>query len=258
MRFEDFQGMFDAALQRRQHYLSDPLLAPWFRNEALPPIIGFGLPADDAPVHLATIALNPSDGEVTGGFVPSSDDVESHWERQTGYFSRPYRKWFDKAERLVRAASGGKVSYGGVYGTGLRCVHIDLSPLPTAGKFDTVFDSRERGTEERARAIALLEQETGALLRPLLRLLVTQHQLPRVLFFGYCPPNGGSATMKRFWGRGREFTVHASDVEAGTQWAAGRWALALSVHVQVGFLAKGPSYPRAAIGELEQAASRLA
>ncbi|WP_375742105.1 hypothetical protein NR800_22300 [Corallococcus interemptor] len=258
MKFEDFHEMFNAALQRRQRYLSDPLLAPWFQKEAFPPIIGFGLPADEEPVHLATIALNPSDGEVTGGFVPRTDDAKNQWERQTGYFSRPYRKWFDKAERLVRAASGEQLSYGGVYGTGLRCVHLDLSPLPTAGKFDTVFDSRERSAEERARAISMLEHETGALLRPLLNLLVAQHHLPRVLFFGYCPPEGGSATMKRFWGRGREFTVHASDVEAGTQWAVGNWAIAPSVQVRVGFLAKGPSYARAAIGELEKAASRLA
>ncbi|HEX5752006.1 MAG TPA: hypothetical protein VFZ09_37655 [Archangium sp.] len=256
MKFEVFQVLFSAALERRQHYLSDPSLAPWFKNTALPPIIGFGLPADEAPVHLVTIGLNPSDREVTEGFVPKSDDAKSHWDRQTGYFTRPYRTWFDKAERIVRAASGGEVSYGGVYGTGRRCVHLDVSPLPTAGKFDTVFDASERTPEERARAIDLLKRESDELLRPLVRLLVEKHQLPRVLIMGYCPPAGGSATMKRFWGRGAEFKVRDFGAEAGTRWAVGAWAIGTSLQLPVAFLSKGPS-SQAGIGDLERAASRL-
>jgi hypothetical protein len=248
--------MFDAALNRRQRYLADPLLAPWFKDTALPPVIGFGLPADDAPVHLATIALNPSAREVTEGFVPPSDDASAHWGPQTTYFTRPYRSWFDKAERIVRAASGGKVSYGGVYGTGQPCVHLDVSPLPTVGNFDTVFDVSERSREERDAAIALLGQDSRELPRPLLRLLVKQHHLSQALILGYCPPDGGSRTMKRFWRRGAEFTVRASGIEAGTQWAVGEWALGTSSPLPVAFLSKGPS-SQAVIGDLEKAASCL-
>jgi hypothetical protein len=257
VNLDSFQPLFNKALAVRQRYLSDALLAPWFQKTPYPPVLGFGLPDGEDPVAVVTLALNPSDDEVKGGYIPASDIPDVQWRAQSDYFRRPYLTWFSKAQRILRVASQAKVSYGGALGHGYKAVHLDLTPFPTEGKFDKVFDAKATTADQRRRAVEMIRGDIAAFLLPLLGVLHQQHGVRSLLLWGYCPRDAGSRTMKQVWGRGDGFTLARTGVAGGIKWAVGEWTIGGGQKFRASFMSQGPS-SRASPADLDLAAAELA
>ena len=210
---------------------------------------------------MITLALNPSAKEFEDKHLPMSDAPEVQWKSQISYFKdNPYRLWFDKAELILKAASQGKCSYGGVMGDGHKCIHLDLSPLPTAGNFDKTYDGFKagQGQEKRVRALQLLEEDSKHILVPTLCNLHKYSNTRKILICGYCPLASGSRTMKEYWKKAtHKITVDITGNESGVAWGFGEWKLESGEVFDVGFMSKGPS-SMAKLDDLIKAANALA
>ena len=249
-----FSTIFSVAIENRDNYLTDPYLEPWFQNMKYPPILGFGLPRIDEHIPIVSIGLNPSSCEIKNGHIPADDEVNDQLISQINYFKNPYSSWFNKAEDIINHATGGRVTYGGVYdelSSKPRCTHLDLSPLPTKGMFDSKYGEKNTTQESKNRALQMLNNDFELLLLPMLRHLQARHRTHSVLLFGYCPrcPNSnvaGSMVMKKFWGQQgnttrNKFVVSRNGKARGISWAYGTWHLDDGLKFNIGFLSQGPS-----------------
>ena len=175
-----FQKLYRAGQELSADVRREVNLAQWFTCH-FPPVVGFGLPTTASqPLRIATVALNPSKREFTGKYLPECDDVNEQWNRQTAYFERPYKSWFDKSEAIVKALAGGRLSHY------METVpHLDLLPLASEA-FDSTYDKRANGKQRQA-AISLLSEGLDRILLPVLSDLAQHHGLTHVLLYGYGP-----------------------------------------------------------------------
>ena len=262
MNLELFASLFASSLQLRDEFA--PQMPPWFTPVSLrwPAVLGFGLPPSGARSSLATVGLNPSNRELARGYVPNSLDPRQQWEAQRDYFSQPRGQldWFDKSDRFLQAAIGRRHRDG--------IPHLDLSPHPTAGGFDGIYDKNATAAEKDV-ARKFLLRGVNAILLPLLDLLATEHGLKKVVIYGYVPAptrsaQRGSITMKDFfWHADRPFALMQTDAIGDLKIARGKlrtdhgWLAAHSrlALLEFIFLARGPS-ARSDAADLEVAANR--
>jgi hypothetical protein len=260
---ESFASLFSKALQIRDEFT--PQMPSWFTHEAMkwPAVLGFGLPPAGAQVPLVTIGLNPSNREVQCGHISSTLDPQQQWEAQRNYFNQPRGQldWFDKSDRFLQATIGRRHRDG--------TPHLDLSPQPTAGGFDGIYDKKATPAEKDV-AREFLLRSVNTILIPLLDMLVTEHGLAKVVIYGYVPASKkseqrGSITMKDFfWHADTPFSALQTAAVGDLKIARGRiqnrhmW---LTNHprlakVEFVFLARGPS-ARSGTADLEAAANKI-
>jgi len=265
MRFEEFKRLYTTACGIRDEFA--PRMGPWFRNgaEQWPPVIGFGLPSDRREVKLVTVGLNPSNREIENGHIPEVDDVNTQWEMQKSYFrSRRQLDWFDRSEMVLTAAG-----MGTYHATSL--VHLDLSPQPTSGGFDRIYDN-EANNAERNTARQFVEQGMAQILLPTLNALVRDNCTRVILIYGFVPEvdghsKKGNRTMKETIGREENLF---QDIEVDSD--SGRIAIARGKfnprndwvspypalqNLRVVFLSQGPSSRRASDDDLRFVGRRL-
>lgn len=250
MEFADFENLYMTARQIRDDFA--PQMGPWFRGDAAqwPPVIGFGLPSDCREVKLVTVGLNPSHREIENGHIPATDDAKAQWEAQTGYFKgRNQLDWFDRSEIVLTASGVGIYHSNGP-------VHLDLSPQPTSGGFDRVYDGDASGAERKA-ARRFIEQCITKILLPTLNALVSDNCARVILIYGFVPEvdghsKKGNRTMRETIGRVenlfRDIEVDSNPghiaiargkFNAQNDWISPYPALQ---KVRIVFLSRGPSY----------------
>lgn len=250
MEFADFESLYMTARQVRDEFA--PQMGPWFRKGASqwPPVIGFGLPSDGREVKLVTVGLNPSNREIEGGHIPEVDNVHCQWLIQTNYFEDENQlDWFGRSEMVLEEACVGTYRTNGH-------VHLDLSPQPTSGGFDRIYDN-EANNAERNAARRFIEQSTTQILLPTLNALIRDNCARVILIYGFVPEvdghsQMGNRTMKATIGRvenlfrdievdsnpGR-ITIARGKFNAQNDWISPYPALQ---KVRVIFLSRGPSY----------------
>jgi len=199
MEFGEFKSLYTTACELRDEFA--PQMGPWFRKDASqwPPVIGFGLPLDGQKVEMVTVALNPSNLEIEDGHIPETNNVNTQWKKQRDYFkSRNRTKWFDRSEMVLTAAEVGTYHADGH-------VHLDLSPQPTSGGFDGIYDN-QADRAERQVARQFIMQSLAGIFFPILGALVRDNQTRTILTYGFLPRVEGqlpmgSRTMKETIGR---------------------------------------------------------
>lgn len=199
MKFEEFKCFYERACRIRGDFA--PQMRTWFRKGASqwPPVIGFGLPSDNRRAELVTVGLNPSNREIENGHIPAADDVNIQWEAQTRYFENENQlDWFDRSEMVLTAAGVGTYLDNNL-------VHLDLSPQPTSGGFDRIYNN-EANNAERNAARRFIQQGTTKILLPALNTLVRNNSECAILIYGFIPetdshPQMGNRTMKETLGK---------------------------------------------------------
>ncbi|RKH11171.1 hypothetical protein D7V97_11850 [Corallococcus sp. CA053C] len=259
-----FISLFARSLQLRDEFV--PQMSPWFEgtSKRWPPVIGFGLPRVGTAAPLVTVALNPSNREIERERIPDSVDVELQWKWQGDYFhqERGQLDWFDKSDAFLEAAVGRRHRDG--------VPHLDLSPQPTAGGFDSIYDKKASPAQQEA-ALRFLGLGATTTLLPLLAYLLAEHTLKNVVVYGYLPSRqkstqGGSATMKDFfWEVDRPFTLETTDKSTGLDVGRGKlreghaWLKSWPAlrRLDFVFLRRGPSAQGDVYSALRDAGNRV-
>jgi hypothetical protein len=203
MEQHKFAALYAAAQEHRNQLRGNSQLAEFFPpgSQSLPPVLGFGLPPDDRPIPVVTIALNASAGEFPN-HLPLADDVQAQWVAQANYFANPYEKWWGIAGDMLGAATNGRLTYAG---PGPTAAHVDFTGVVTTAGMDTTYDP----IKERARPAvrSWLERSLTGTFVQLLSSLVQQNGTRAALVFGFAPEfpgkqgRSGSITLRdAFWG----------------------------------------------------------
>ncbi|WP_375768918.1 hypothetical protein NR798_45785 [Archangium gephyra] len=204
MERHQFAALYAEAQQHRNQLRGSSQLAAFFPpdSQSLPPVLGFGLPHDNRPVPVVTIALNASVGEFSGGHLPIEDDVQAQWVAQANYFANPYEGWWGIAGDMLGAATDGRLTYAG---PGPIAAHVDFTGVVTTAGMDTTYDPIK--ARARAAVRSWLERSLTGTFVQLLSSLVQQNGTKAALVFGFAPAfpgkqdRSGSITLRdTFWG----------------------------------------------------------
>lgn len=203
MERQQFATLYAEAQEHRSQLRGNSLLAAFFPpgSKSLPPVLGFGLPHDNRPVPVVTIALNASAGEFPD-HLPIKDDVQAQWVAQASYFANPYEEWWGIAGDMLGAATDGRLTYAG---PGPTAAHIDFTGVVTTAGMDTTYDPIKARARPAVRS--WLERSLTGTFVKLLSSLVQQNGTKAALVFGFAPAfpgkqdRSGSITLRdAFWG----------------------------------------------------------
>jgi hypothetical protein len=189
MEREQFAELYSKAQRHGNQLRGNSQLAVFFppRRKCFPPVLGFGLPHDERPVPVVTIALNASASEFPD-HLPMQDDVKTQWDAQANYFANPYEEWWSIARDMLRAATNGQLTYTGPR---LRAAHVDFTAIVTqAGMDDTYNDFQDRVRDDVRRS--WLEPSLTDTFVPLLSNLVQQNGTKAALVLGFAPASSSN------------------------------------------------------------------
>ncbi|MFP2934116.1 hypothetical protein ACLESO_55125 [Pyxidicoccus sp. 3LG] len=204
MERQQFAALYSKAQKHRDQLRGNSQLADFFPSGSpcFPPVLGFGLPHDERPVPVVTIALNASRHELPD-HLPMLDDVQKQWAAQANYFANPYEDWWLLAGDMLRAATDGRHTYTGL---GPSAAHVDFTAVVTAAGLDTTYDDLKTRAREDVRRSWLVPSLTDTFV-PLLSSLVQQNGTKAALVLGFAPmfpgkPNraGGITLREAFCG----------------------------------------------------------
>jgi hypothetical protein len=203
MEQQQFAALYVEAQEHRNQLRESSQLAAFFppNSQSLPPVLGFGLPHDNRPVPVVTIALNASAGEFPD-HLPIEDDVQAQWAAQANYFANPYEAWWGIAGDMLEAATDGRLTYAG---SGPTAAHVDFTGVVTTAGMDTTYDPIKAWARPAVRS--WLERSLTGTFVQILSNVVQQNGTKAALVFGFAPAfpgkqgRSGSITLRdAFWG----------------------------------------------------------
>lgn len=183
MERQQFAALYAKAQKHRDQLRGNSQLAEFFPpgSPRFPPVLGFGLPHDERPVPVVTIALNASSGEFPE-HLPVKDDVEAQWVAQANYFANPYEEWWGIARDMLGTATDGRLTYAG---PGPTAAHVDFTAVVTAVGMDTKYNEIKDRVREDVRS--WLEHSLTDTFVQLLSSLVQQNGTKAALVLGFAP-----------------------------------------------------------------------
>lgn len=220
MERHKFATLYAVAQEHRNQLRGSSQLAEFFPpgSQSLPPVLGFGLPPDERPVPVVTIALNASAGEFPN-HLPLKDDVQAQWVAQANYFANPYEEWWGIARDMLGAATNGRLTYAG---PGARAAHVDFTGVVATTGMDTTYDPIKARARPAVRS--WLERSLTSTFVQLLSSLVLQNGTKAALVFGFAPKfpgkqdRSGSITLRdAFWSENKHVNFVCDGGVAGEQ-----------------------------------------
>jgi hypothetical protein len=199
MERQQFAELYAKAQKHRDQLRGNSLLAEFFSaaDQPFPPVLGFGLPRNERPVPLVTIALNAS-AEEFPKHLPMADDVQTQWVAQDNYFANPYEDWWSLAGEMLRAATNGRLTYGST------AAHVDFTAIVTTKGMDRTYNKLKNRVRKDVRA--WLEHSLTDTFVKLLSSLVEQNGTKAALVLGFAPAfpgkddrAGGITLDEAFW-----------------------------------------------------------
>lgn len=200
-----FATLYERAQTHRHELTRNSQLSPFFKGRSFPPVLGFGLPHDQRPIPMVTVALNAAGNEFPK-HLPEKDSVEKQWPAQSNYFANPYEEWWPLAADMLKAASYGQFTYDGRGPSAASAAHVDVTAIVTAGGMDTTYREIKNLVRDPVRSW-LMRSLTDTFVQ-LLSNLVDQNGTKAALVFGFTPAfpgkdgRAGNITLRdAFWGR---------------------------------------------------------
>ncbi|WP_141341461.1 MULTISPECIES: hypothetical protein [Myxococcus] len=180
MERQQFATLYAKAQQHRDQLRGNSQLAEFFPpgSRPFPPVLGFGLPHNERPVPVVTIALNAS-AEEFPIHLPIGDDIQKQWVAQGNYFANPYENWWSLAGEMLRAATNGQLTYGST------AAHVDFTAIVTTNGMDTTYNKIKNRVREDVRS--WMEHSLTDTFVQLLSSLVQTNGTKAALVLGFAP-----------------------------------------------------------------------